>query len=129
MKINKLFLIPHAGGMANSYSFLCEYFKDVFQICLIELAGHGGRYNEKLYSDFKEAANDVYMQIKSRLNEGEEYAIMGHSMGHGLLMRCIIYYENEVIDYQYNSFFRAQKHRLIKNSFYKKKVNRNFCKY
>lgn len=81
MKINKLFIIPHAGGMVNSYSFLCEYFKDEFQVCLIELAGHGGRYNEKLYSDFKEATNDVYMQIKSKLNDGENYAIMGHSMG------------------------------------------------
>lgn len=74
----KLFCIPHAGASAYFYLPLKENLTDV-DFEFVELKGRGKRLNENLYHSFDEAVNDVYTQIKEKC--GNDYAIMGHSMG------------------------------------------------
>lgn len=79
MRKVKLFCIPHAGGSATSYLKLKKYINSHIEVCPIELAGRGRRFNESFYDSIEEAVYDVYKIIESNLDY--EYAILGHSMG------------------------------------------------
>ncbi|AOZ77366.1 gramicidin dehydrogenase [Clostridium pasteurianum DSM 525 = ATCC 6013] len=75
----KLFCIPHAGGSAAAYSKWQNYIDPAIEVCPVELAGRGRRFNEGCYKDISEAVEDIYNIIKEDLNQ--EYAFLGHSMG------------------------------------------------
>lgn len=75
----QLFMFHFAGG--NSYSFnFAEAYLNKFKIETIELPGRGARSDESLIKDFNQAADDIYKQIRSRLNS-KYFVIYGHSMG------------------------------------------------
>jgi surfactin synthase thioesterase subunit len=75
----QLFLFHYAGGNCYSYQFLYS-FLSVFEIHALELPGRGKRMTEALPENFSDAAADLFLQIKERLN-GEQFFIYGHSMG------------------------------------------------
>ncbi len=79
MKKIQLFCIPHAGGSCAIYYPFKRYIKENIELCPIELAGRGQRFNEDLYEDIQEAIEDVYKQVKENIKG--EFAFYGHSMG------------------------------------------------
>ncbi|WKL50107.1 amino acid adenylation domain-containing protein [Flavobacterium pectinovorum] len=75
----QLFMFHFAGGNGYSFNFMDSYLKD-FKIETIELPGRGIRSDEKLIKDFSSAAEDIYEQVKKKLNSNC-FLIYGHSMG------------------------------------------------
>lgn len=76
----KLFCLPYAGGSSVIYTTWKNYVDSSIELCPIELAGRGKRFQEPLYNTIKEMVEDVYEQIKDDI-EKDSYAIFGHSMG------------------------------------------------
>lgn len=52
---------------------------DGIKICPLEIPGRGSRFNEELVTDIEFVAEDLYNNIRERLDE--EYCILGFSMG------------------------------------------------
>lgn len=78
----KLFCFTYAGGTADFYIELRYKLKDKdIDLVALEYPGHGKRWKEKFAADFSEIADDMIRQIESCLEEFEEYALMGYSMG------------------------------------------------
>ena len=82
-KIN-LFLLPFAGGSKYSYRTYKEKAPSFFNVIALEYPGRGNRTDEHLLTDIKALTDDLYYQIKPVVEQGNSYAIFGHSMG-GLL--------------------------------------------
>ncbi len=89
MKKNKkvLFTIPFAGGNKYSFNKFDCFLKKDFDICHLELPGRGDRISEKLIDNIYLARDDLFEQIKNKLDR--EYTIFGHSLG-GLLGYLLI---------------------------------------
>jgi external thioesterase TEII len=81
----QLFLIPFAGGNCYSFNFLIPYLKD-YDVITLELPGRGRRIKESLLTEFDHAAEDVFLQITSKL-ASPFFIIYGHSLGTGLGLR------------------------------------------
>lgn len=79
----KLFCLPYAGGYAAIYYKWKKVLNENIQLEPVELKGRGTRYSEGFYTDFEDAVNDIYVNIKDKIID-DDYAIFGHSMG-GLL--------------------------------------------
>ncbi len=75
-----LFCLPYAGGSSVAYHKWKSVLDSNIKLQPVELMGRGSRYNDGFYTDFEEAVDDVYMNIKDKIVD-EEYAIFGHSMG------------------------------------------------
>ncbi|MDA1677507.1 thioesterase II family protein [Bacillus cereus group sp. TH152-1LC] len=75
-----LFCFPFAGGFSSVFLKWKEELDNQLQIRPVELAGRGTRTNEPLYKNFKQAVNDVYLNIRDEL-DCAPYAFFGHSMG------------------------------------------------
>lgn len=75
---NKLFCFTHAGGTA---SFFDELEKDLpeYEFVKLEYAGHGARFKENFYNNFGELADDMFDQMKDKLDAN--YSLFGYSMG------------------------------------------------
>ncbi len=97
MRKIKLFCLPYAGGTAYSYLKWKEGLADFIELCPIELAGRGKRFNEPFYANIDDVVDDVYKQIKDDIGN-TTYAIFGHSMG------SIILYELyfKIMELNYN---------------------------
>lgn len=78
MKVN-VFCLPFAGGSQYSFREFQQYPATGFNLIPVELPGRGARYSEQLLTDLKDMAEDIYHQIKGRIDQ--PYAIYGHSMG------------------------------------------------
>jgi external thioesterase TEII len=78
MKRVQLFLLHFAGGNCYSFQFLQPYLKE-YEFIALELPGRGRRIREPLLTDFDEAAEDLFHQVKRRING--PCIIYGHSMG------------------------------------------------
>ena len=76
----QLFCVPYAGGSAMIYKNWSKYLGDTVEICPLELAGRGKRFNEPFSNHFLDAIEDLYSQFKLQWN-GLPYALFGHSMG------------------------------------------------
>jgi external thioesterase TEII len=74
-----------AGGNCYSFNFLRPYLS-AFDVRCPELPGRGRRANEPLLKDFEMAANDIYEQICSTLDNAP-FLLYGHSMGAFLALR------------------------------------------
>ncbi|MES2731618.1 MAG: thioesterase domain-containing protein [Bacteroidota bacterium] len=85
-KIN-LFCLPFAGGNKYSYRKYEEKSPPFINLIPLEYPGRGSRVQEPLLGDVTELLDDLYQQIKSRVDRGS-YAIYGHSMGG--LMACLL---------------------------------------
>ncbi|WP_242837304.1 thioesterase II family protein [Alkaliphilus transvaalensis] len=76
----KLFCFPYAGGSSAIYAKWKKHFNDSIELCPVELAGRGKRYNDKFYDDINEVVEDVFKLIKEDIEKGE-YSLYGHSYG------------------------------------------------
>lgn len=74
-----LFCLPFAGGSSYSYREFKRYTDDFVRIAAIDLPGRGRRFPEPLLTSLHDMADDVFGQIRDRLNGA--YAIYGHSLG------------------------------------------------
>lgn len=77
----KLFCIPYSGGSSSVYYKWKRMLHENIVLCPVELAGRGRRMREPFYETVAEAADDISNIIRSELAPGENYAILGHSMG------------------------------------------------
>lgn len=75
-----LFCIPHAGGSCVQYLTWKELLNSSIHFMPLDLAGHAYRVNEKAFETVEEATADIVKKLK-KLNNNDEYAIFGHSMG------------------------------------------------
>lgn len=78
MEIN-LFCFPFAGGSKYSYHKYLRYTNDIVKIVPLEYPGRGARIDEDLLKNIEEIVEDVYSNIKNKINQ--PYAFYGHSMG------------------------------------------------
>lgn len=77
----QLFCLTYAGGTAAFYNQLDLKVDNNIELVKLEYAGHGVRHREQFYNDFFELADDMYDQIKGKINSNQEYALIGYSMG------------------------------------------------
>ena len=75
----KLFCIPFSGGNAYSYYGFRKYLPEHIELCNLELPGRGKRISEPLLHSVKETTEDLFRQIKHKING--RYLIYGHSLG------------------------------------------------
>lgn len=80
MKKIKLFCFSYAGGSAQEYKQWESMIANTIEIRPIYIPGHGKRLKEELLTTIDAMVEDVYMQIKDEILEGD-YAFFGHSMG------------------------------------------------
>ena len=91
MSKTKLFPIPYAGASVNVYYGWKRWLPQEYELCLIELAGRGSRYNEDFFQSVNQMAADIAERIIEQLTEDDEYILFGHSMG--ALLAYEVYYE------------------------------------
>ena len=77
----KLICLTYAGGNATFYDQLQKELSKSVEVIALEYAGHGQRHKEPLYKTFDELSRDMLRLLKEKLVAGEDYAIMGYSMG------------------------------------------------
>jgi surfactin synthase thioesterase subunit len=85
-----LFCLPFAGGSSYSYRDLQRHADDV-RFVVLELPGRGRRFSEPLLTTLLDMSDDLFQQIRDRLDGA--YAVYGHSLGAGigyLLIKRII---------------------------------------
>lgn len=87
----KVFPVPYAGASVNVYYAWKKIFPLGYEICLNELAGRGGRYDEPFYQSVNQAAEDLADRINKKMDTDDEYILFGHSMG--ALLVYEIYFE------------------------------------
>ncbi len=75
----QLFALPFAGGSKYSYNSFKNKFPGFIDFIPLELPGRGERMVEPLIDSMEAMTNDVFEQIKDRLDK--PYAFYGHSMG------------------------------------------------
>lgn len=78
----KLICFPHAGGFASYYNFISGYeFSSIDEVLVYEYAGRSTRYREPPARTFDECIAQAYDYVSNAVEEDEEYALFGHSMG------------------------------------------------
>jgi len=76
-----LYCLPFAGGHTLSYRDFQTNVAKTILIKPLELPGRGKRIKEPLLTSIEAMADDAFQQIIKDLNDGQLYAIYGHSMG------------------------------------------------
>ena len=76
----KLYCVPYAGGSATVYYRWKKYLDADIELKPLELAGHGSRIGEPLYSDRAQAVDDFFGKMKDTIAYSP-YALFGHSLG------------------------------------------------
>lgn len=76
----KLYCLPFAGSSAMYYMKWQRSINSKIEIVPVELAGKGSRQFDPAYNNLKEVINDCVNFISAD-NQGEPYAIYGHSLG------------------------------------------------
>ena len=79
MNAINLFCLPFAGGSQYSYSSYVGLAPSHINVIPIEIPGRGSRLRENLLTNIHDMVDDVYYQIRGKLEA--PYAIYGHSMG------------------------------------------------
>ena len=74
-----LFMLPFAGGNVYSYRAIEKELGPGVKTAAIDLPGHGKRMEAPLLTDIRRMADDLFLQIRNRLDA--PYALFGHSMG------------------------------------------------
>lgn len=77
----QLFCFTFAGGSASFFDPLGQCIGDPIEVIKLEYAGHGARRQEPPYDNFSQLAEDLYGVIRDRYHKGEDYALLGYSMG------------------------------------------------
>ncbi len=79
-KTINLICLPFAGGNKYSYRSLFNRSATLFNVITLEYPGRGSRMSEQLEPDINVLVDDLYLQVKPIVTNGE-YAIYGHSLG------------------------------------------------
>lgn len=88
----KLICLPYAGGSAQILkNRLHKYLKDEIEVVLVEPPGHGSCFGEKLITNFDELIKLLMLKVVPEIEEKEDYALLGYSMGSRLVYA--LYYE------------------------------------
>jgi surfactin synthase thioesterase subunit len=74
-----IFCLPFAGGGSHSYAEFQRCAGAGLRIVGLDLPGRGRRFSEPLLTNLQALADDVFEQIRDRLDG--PYAVYGHSMG------------------------------------------------
>ncbi len=74
-----LFCLPFAGGSSHSYRELQRYADEHLRFVALDLPGRGKRFTEPLLYNLQDMVDDLFAQIRNRLDGA--YAIYGHSLG------------------------------------------------
>jgi surfactin synthase thioesterase subunit len=76
-------MLSHASGSAYHYVEAYRELADKVKLLPLELSGHGKRRLDRLLYTLDEIVEDLFVQAKKHLGEGEDkdYYIFGHSMG------------------------------------------------
>ncbi len=75
-----LYCLAFAGGRALSYRDFQAHVSNRILIKPLELPGRGIRVREALLTDSEAMIDDLFDQVREQ-NDGQAYAIYGHSMG------------------------------------------------
>ena len=97
-------VIPHAGGMASAYYDFLKFADAYVDFKIVELPGHGGRFDEDLVNTFEKAVDDIYLQCKDVIENGE-YVVFGHSMGSWLAYELYYKIKSEGMPLPMHMFF------------------------
>ncbi|WP_257143875.1 thioesterase II family protein [Bacillus pseudomycoides] len=79
-KIMNLICLPYAGGSASIFNTWNEFLSPEINVCGIELAGRGRRFQENLHMNIMGIVEDIYNDIYQKI-DNSPYSIFGHSMG------------------------------------------------
>lgn len=92
-----VFCLPFAGGNKYSYRAFSKKTSGFLNFITLEYPGRGSRLEEPFYDDINDLVLDLYQQLKKH-NDGNSYAIYGHSLGGMLtcLLSQLIVAENEI---------------------------------
>jgi len=85
----RLLCLPYAGGSSIAFRAWSAALPDEVEICPIELAGRGSRFEEAPYRDLDRLVRDLAEELRPLLNTPT--AIFGHSMGALLAYRLTLY--------------------------------------
>ena len=77
----KLFCMTFAGGTATFFNQLEKWLPSGIEVIKLEYSGHGTRHKEDFYNSFDELAEDMLRMIKNVIDNDDDYALMGYSMG------------------------------------------------
>lgn len=81
----QLFLLPFAGGNANSYNKLISCLDESIDAVSVEYAGRGERRKEDFILEYELFLEDAASFIMSKRNKALPYAILGYSLGSALV--------------------------------------------
>jgi len=84
----KLFCFPFAGASSAVFLQYKQYF-DGITLIPIDPPGRGKRIAEPLCKTIKEMVYDLKNQLLSLVEQGEDYAVFGHSMGSLLIFELL----------------------------------------
>jgi surfactin synthase thioesterase subunit len=76
----QLFVLPHAGGSMTYYLPWQKILPESIELNLLQLPGRGTTFKEKPFTEWPEATQAVYEEIK-KLIDDRPFAIFGHSLG------------------------------------------------
>lgn len=89
----RLFALPYAGGSSYIFRQWEKFLPDEVDWCPVELPGRGRRMTEPLCRDIHSLVEDIYDQIKDRLDL--PFAFYGYSLG-------------SLLSYELSRFMRAK---------------------
>src|SRR5215467_3967748 len=75
----RLLCFPYAGGSSSSYRSWSAALPEGIEICPVELAGRGNRFQEAPCRDLGGLVRDLSNELRPLLDI--PFAIFGHSMG------------------------------------------------
>lgn len=77
----QLFLLPFAGGNANSFRNLIDELDENIEAIPVEYSGRGERRRNGFLINYEDFLNDVVLFINKHRNEDLPYAVLGYSLG------------------------------------------------
>jgi putative non-ribosomal peptide synthesis thioesterase type II len=75
-----LFIFPFAGGGVSSFRKWGEKFEHI-KVLVAQYPGRENRFGEKAVSDIGELVENLFEEIKDKLDVKKPYYLFGHSMG------------------------------------------------
>lgn len=88
----KLFCFPHAGGYSYYYNFIKQSeYKNIDQVFIYEYYGRNAKKDTIKPASFNQLVQLASEYVYSNLNDGEELALFGHSMGALLAYEVSVY--------------------------------------
>ncbi|MGM7721819.1 thioesterase II family protein [Metabacillus sp. Hm71] len=75
-----LFCFPYAGGSGAIFHHWSKYLHPSIELCPIDYAGRGKRFQESFYQNMNEAIDDLFDVVHPFISKNH-YSFFGHSLG------------------------------------------------